>query len=305
MNNGEIISGWKEGDGSVNQRQSATQAANGFTMEIKNTGWDAQWDASPVTINPWSIQAIMDDVDVIPGHIYSVSFKAKASKTKYAYVAFGCDVSGTTPDGGAGFSGNSSKNAIKLGVTEQTFTYEFTNWVSAKKLAVTLNLGAFDAQYDYAGNPMTDSISDFAIENGWNGTVIVSDFTIADEGIDPGFTEEPSVAIDESTQKPTETVKPTSNPQPTQKPATSKLAKVKKASIKAKNTKKGVVKLTWAKVTKAKTYQVKVDKKNFTTKKASITVKKLKKGKHTVKIRAKAAGYKSPAWTTKKIRVKK
>jgi hypothetical protein len=261
----------------------------------------------------------MNDVDITAGHVYTVSFKAKASKTKYAYVSFGCDIANTTPDGGAGFAEGSNKNAIKLTVAEQTYTYKFTNWVSAAKLAVTLNLGAFDAQYDYAGNPMTDSISDFAIENKWNGTVVVSDFTITDGGVDKDFEEVPEAPTQATTETTTvaannggqqttaQTVTTANNggeQQTTAKTAT-KLGKVTK--VKAKNSKKSTLVISWKKVKNAKSYQVKVNKKSYTVKKAKVTVKKLKKGKkYKVTVRAKASGYTTGAWSKAvKVTIKK
>lgn len=303
----ETLTNWlKGGEASVNQLKQATQEANGFTIDIENTGWDAQWDQSPNRINPWSIQALVKDVDVIPGHIYTVSFKAKASQNKFCYVAFGCDVEGTTPYAEAPVEG--SEQLIKIGTAEQTYTYTFTNWVSAKKLTTTLMLGAFDAMYDYAGNDISDILGGKA-ENQWKGTVSVSDFSITDKGQDPGFVLPPPPQTTPSGNNNNNNnnnnggnVNPPVNTTP-QAPATvKKLAKVKK--LKAVSKKKGTVKVTWQKVKNAKTYQVKVGKKTYNTKKAKLTVKKVKKGKVVVKVRAKAAGFKTSAWATKKVKVK-
>lgn len=301
----ETINGWlRAGEASVNQKQTASQAATGFSIDIANTGWDATWEANPVQINPWSIQALMEDTAIKPGHVYTVSFKAHATKKKYAYVSFGCDVEGTTPYGDDLVEGSNS--VIALTTQDQTFTYTFGNWVSASKLTTTLMLGAFDAQYDYAGNNISDIVTE--VENGWSGTVYVSDFTITDKGPDPTFVTDPPKPTTPPTQPTTNnTVKPTtpSTPvTPTKPSAKKKLAKVKK--LKAVNKKKGTVKITWRKVAKAKKYQVKVGKKTYSTKKATLTVKKLKKGKKvTIKVRATATGYTSSAWATKKIKIKK
>lgn len=297
----ETVGGWlKGGEASVNQTKKATTDATGFAIDIANTGWDAQWAESPVRINPWSIQALMDQVNIIPGHIYTVSFKARATKAKFGYVAFGCDVEGTTPYDQDPVQGDNT--LITLGTTDKTFTYTFTNWVSAKKLTTTLMFGAFDAQYDYAGNDVSNIIT--AVENGWSGTVTVSDFSITDNGENPEFVlpPEPDVTTKPDTpgtDKPT--VKPTVKPT-TPAVQAKKLAKVKK--LKAVSKKKGTVKITWKKVKNAKKYQVKVGKKTYNTKKVKLTVKKVKKGKVVVKVRAKAAGYKTSAWATKKVKVK-
>lgn len=52
---------------------------------------DAGWNNNPVDINPWAVEA-SNTIEAKAGHIYKVSFKAKASKTKYGYVAFGTDI---------------------------------------------------------------------------------------------------------------------------------------------------------------------------------------------------------------------
>ncbi len=44
-----------------------------------------------------------------------------------------------------------SNQIITLGTTDKTYTFTFTNWVSAKKIKTSIMLGAFNAQYDYAG----------------------------------------------------------------------------------------------------------------------------------------------------------
>ena len=279
-------------------------------MQIANTGWDCKWSAVtgfPTNrINPWSIQAVMRNVTIEPGHIYTVSFKAYASKKKYGYVAFNCDVPDTPPYGEDLLQG--SNPIVTLTQEPQEFTYTFTNWVNATKLETVLMLGAFNAQYDYAGNNVSNIITE--VENGWNGTVYVSDFSITDNGKNSSAPDVP----DKPTVKPTTpnvnnptTKAPTQNVNTTTKKPTvakKKLAKVKK--LKVKNTKKRTIKITWKKVAKAKSYQVKVGKKTYTTKKLKLTVKKLKKGrKYTVKVRAKAAGYKTGAWATKKIKIKK
>ena len=302
----EVLSNW-ERDKNNKQIQSASKATTGFTMEIENTGWDAGWGNSPVDINPWAVEA-SNTIEAKAGHIYTVSFKAKASKKKYAYVAFNTETEGLLPYDKAPveMSDDATNQIITLGTTDKTYTFTFTNWVSAKEITTAIMLGAFNAQYDYAGNDVKDIITE--TEANWNGTVVVSDFTITDKGVNPEFTEpetkpsvnptQPSVNPAQPTQKPT--VKPTA------KVTVKKLAKVK--GIKAANKKKGTLKITWKKVTGATSYKVKVGKKTYTVKKTSLTVKKLKKGKKvTIKISAQGpkAKYKASAWASKKVKIKK
>lgn len=307
----ETLANW-ERDKSTKQTQTASKASTEFTLNIENTGWDAQW--SDVTgyptnrINPWAVEA-SNTIEAKAGHIYKVSFKAKASKKKYGYVAFGTETDDLMPYDKAPIemSDDATNQIITLGTAEKKFTFTFTNWVSAKNIRTSIMLGAFDAQYDYAGEDVSSIITE--VENNWNGTVVVSDFTITDEGLNPEFVVEPP--------KPTQPSQPSQpavtpgnnnggNNQPAvTKPAAKKLARV--AKVKAKNNKAKTVKVTWRKVASAKKYEVKVGNKTYTAKKATLTVKKLKKGKtYKIKVRAKATGFKTGAWSkTVKVKIKK
>ena len=291
---GEKIDGWlTKGEESVNQEKSATKSATGFDMVINNNGWDCKWKVNtgfPTDrINPWSIQAI-NQTSMTPGHIYTVSFKAHADKKKHAYVAFGTETKDLAPYDQAPveFANDASNQIITLGTKDKTFTFTFTNWVSASTLKTTLMLGAFNAQADFAGADVSNIITE--VEKCWKGTVSVSDFTITDKGQNPDFIVVPP--------------KPTQPTQPAQ-PAAKKLARV--AKVKAKNNKAKTVKVTWRKVANAKKYEVKVGNKTYTAKKATLTVKKLKKGKtYKIKVRAKATGFKTGAWSkTVKVKIKK
>lgn len=314
----ETLANW-ERDKSTKQTQTASKASTEFTLNIENTGWDAQW--SDVTgyptnrINPWAVEA-SNTIEAKAGHIYKVSFKAKASKKKYGYVAFGTETDDLMPYDKAPLemSDDATNQIITLGTTEKKFTFTFTNWVSAKNIRTSIMLGAFDAQYDYAGEDVSSIIKE--VENNWSGTVVVSDFTITDEGLNKEFVVEPPKPTQPS--QPSQPTQPTTKPSVTPgnnnggnnqpavtKPAAKKLARV--AKVKAKNNKAKTVKVTWRKVANAKKYEVKVGNKTYTAKKATLTVKKLKKGKtYKIKVRAKATGFKTGAWSkTVKVKIKK
>lgn len=314
----ETLANW-ERDKSTKQTQTASKASTEFTLNIENTGWDAQW--SDVTgyptnrINPWAVEA-SNTIEAKAGHIYKVSFKAKASKKKYGYVAFGTETDDLMPYDKAPLemSDDATNQIITLGTTEKKFTFTFTNWVSAKNIRTSIMLGAFNAQYDYAGEDVSSIIKE--VENNWSGTVVVSDFTITDEGLNKEFVVEPPKPTQPS--QPSQPTQPTTKPSVTPgnnnggnnqpavtKPAAKKLARV--AKVKAKNNKAKTVKVTWRKVANAKKYEVKVGNKTYTSKKATLTVKKLKKGKtYKIRVRAKATGFKTGAWSkTVKVKIKK
>lgn len=175
----ESITEWvKSGKNSIEQTKTAELLSTGFAIDIANTGWDARWDTTPIRINPWAIQAMMENVPIKSGHTYTVSFKAHATEKKYCYVAFGCDVENTVPYGEGVVEGD--KQIITLGTEEKSFTYTFTNRVSATKLTTNFLLGAFYSQYDYDGNDISDIITE--VETSWKGTVYISDFSIVDKG---------------------------------------------------------------------------------------------------------------------------
>lgn len=317
----ETLANWQR-DNKEKQTQTASKATTGFTLDIENTGWDAGWNNNPVDINPWAVEA-SNTIEAKAGHIYKVSFKAKAEKKKYGYVAFGTDIVTNAATGATltpydqapiEMSDDATNQIITLGTTDKTYTFTFTNWVSAKKIKTSIMLGAFNSQYDYAGNSVSDIITEKEVN--WSGKVVVSDFTITDEGLNKEFVVEPP--------KPTQPTQPAQPAQPTTKPsvtpgnnnggnnqpavtkpAAKKLARV--AKVKAKNNKAKTVKVTWRKVANAKKYEVKVGNKTYTAKKATLTVKKLKKGKtYKIKVRAKATGYTTGAWSkTVKVKIKK
>lgn len=317
----ETLANW-ERDKSTKQIQTASKASTGFTLDIENTGWDAGWGNNPVDINPWAVEA-SNTIEAKAGHIYKVSFKAKASKKKYGYVAFGTDIVTNAATGATltpydqapiEMSDAATNQIITLGTTDKTYTFTFTNWVSAKKIKTSIMLGAFNSQYDYAGNSVSDIITDKEVN--WSGQVVVSDFTITDEGLNKEFVVEPPKPTQPS--QPSQPSQPTTKPSVTPgnnnggnnqpavtKPAAKKLARV--AKVKAKNNKAKTVKVTWKKVANAKKYEVKVGNKTYTAKKATLTVKKLKKGKtYKIKVRAKATGFKTGAWSkTVKVKIKK
>ena len=300
----EEFSNW-ERDKNNKQIQSASKATTGFTMNIENTGWDKDWGND--RINPWSVMAT-NTIEGKAGHIYTVSFKAKASKKKYAYVAFNTETEGLAPYDQAPveFGNDATNQIITLGTTDKTYTFTFTNWVSAKEITTAIMLGSFNSQNDYAGNDVKDIITE--TEANWNGTVVVSDFSMTDKGVNPDFTEPETKPTQPSVNPTQPSVNPTQKPtvKPTAKVTVKKLAKVK--GIKATNKKKGTLKITWKKVTGATSYKVKVGKKTYTAKKTSLTVKKLKKGKKvTIKISAQGpkAKYKASAWASKKVKIKK
>ena len=311
--NGEEITDWQRGE--YNTQTQTASADTGAAIAIENTGWDAQWKEvtgyPTVRINPWSIQAMAKFNGMSFDHRYKVTFKAKATKKKYCYVAFSTVVDGheMPPYDQNVDELTGSPQAIALGTQDQEFSYTFPNYVGGHELTVDFMLGSFTADgdgkvYDYAG----DVIPGFEGENQWkNGTVTISDVKVED--LDPGKPTDPTepplytTTAQQPTQAPTAgpqpTQAPTVKPSPSPSPAPAKtLAKVSK--VKVKSVKKKTIKVSWKKVANAKSYQIKVGNKTYKATKNSkkIKNKKFKKGKKVkVKVRAMAAGYKTGAWS--------
>ena len=305
MGSGEEITGWLQGSGSVNQAQTATTSSDAWTLAIQKNGWDRTWDTKPWRINPWSIQAAAKS-KMDSEHKYQVTFKAKANKKKYVYVAFGTVVDGQemSPYAEAGLDEGSNHNTIVLNNSYQTFTYTFTNWVSGSELTTTFMMGCFglaegeNTAYDYAGNPIPEVTEE---EANWGGTVDVQDFSVVDltpdKPTDPTTAPKPTTTVAPTTVAPQPTQAPTVKPTPAPTPV-KKLAKV--TGVKVKSVKKKTIKVSWKKVTNAKAYQIKVGNKTYKATKTSkkIKNKKFKKGKKVkVKVRATAAGYTTGAWS--------
>ncbi len=196
---GEVLDGWlsddsgtgSETDPAYMQEQTATQISSGFALEIANTGWDADWAND--TINPWSVEAVMRNIDLAKKDsydigVYSVSFTAYATKNKYGYVTFGSDYEGIAPYGNYGLEEGSNDRFIEIYTYPVTYTYNFVNWVGSDHMDFVLMLGAFDSQYGFDGEDLSD-VEDHGVENTWSGTVYVSDFTVTRIGSDVGLAE--------------------------------------------------------------------------------------------------------------------
>ncbi|MCR5704114.1 MAG: hypothetical protein K6G85_05775 [Eubacterium sp.] len=268
----EEITGWARGfSESSRESKTATKKSSGFQMDIANTGWDRMWkndqELTEDRINPWSVQAQMTDVAMIPGHTYTVSFTGSASSNKstikFAYVDFSTEVDGTklAPYDGDVLSGDSQ--IIVLRNQESKYIYTFTNWVSGQKLSVNIMLGAFGAQYDQNGVNVSDII--YQTENNWSGTVSIKDFQIIDEGIVGPM---PPIIVQETTTEKavTDTPTPKSDKQlASEFKKNCKVAKVQKAE-KKKSAKK--IKVTLKKALgNADGYEVRFYRKKVDAKK--------------------------------------
>ncbi|MCR5429931.1 MAG: DUF6273 domain-containing protein [Eubacterium sp.] len=183
MSSGETINGWRRGDGSFLQEEKATQKSDGFQIDIQTNGWDATWETNPTRINPWSIRASVK-ANIEYSHYYKVSFRASASKKKYAYLLFENE-NQESPYGNDGLESGSDERTIMIDETERTYTYYFENRVGLEELTTTFMLGAFGANedgsvYDYAGEDISDIVTEG--ETTWKGTVDIKDFTVEDLG---------------------------------------------------------------------------------------------------------------------------
>lgn len=181
------------------QTVCTTKASNGFTIDIATTGWDKERNND--TINPWSVEAEMNNIAVSPGHVYSISFKAKASKKKYAYISDRCG------DIASIFEGNTDvEKFLVIGTEEKEYTIEFTNWIGATKFDFVYLLGAFNSTNDFNGTSLI--AKGFTGEEvNWSGTVTVKDFEITDKGLNPDYIVSPTESPELTTKSPETTIK--------------------------------------------------------------------------------------------------
>ncbi|MCR5837121.1 MAG: hypothetical protein K6G88_11490 [Lachnospiraceae bacterium] len=180
-----------DAEDSVRQTMTASEPANGFTLAIQNTGWDCYW--KDVTgyeqnrINPWSIQA-NTKFEAQLNHKYTISYTAQASSKKYGMIS----IFGVKPGENDGDEdvvvpyGDILKDNLVYSIASKksTFTHTFVNTEGFDEINVNFLLGAFDAQADANGVDISEVIA--AVENCWEGKVIISNFTIEDLGeVDP------------------------------------------------------------------------------------------------------------------------
>jgi beta-glucanase (GH16 family) len=194
---GEVITGWKQNN-PEQQRQTANTISDGFTIDIGGNGWDRDWSSSPMRINPWQIQASMDDIRIKPGHIYTVSFNAYASNKKYAYIEFRGKINDESVAVCEKNELEGSKQVIAITPDEKQFTYQFTNYKELNYFSTFIYLGSFGVAedkkvYDFDGNDISDVVTEE--ESCYVGIVYIKDFTIVDKGLDPNYEEQPSIAL--------------------------------------------------------------------------------------------------------------
>jgi hypothetical protein len=301
---------------SVRQTMTASEASNGFTLAIQNTGWDCYWSAvtgyEENRINPWSIQA-NTKFEAQLNHKYTISYTAQASSKKYGMISiFGVKPGENEEDEDVVVPyGDILKDNLVYSIASKksTFTHTFVNTEGFDEINVNFLLGAFDAQADANGVDISSVIT--GVENCWEGKVIISNFTIEDLGeVDPNAetTEAPAVetteapAVEtteapavETTEAPTEvtTQEPTTVAPTTVAPTTVAPTTVAPTTVapttKAPETTKAVTKVAKAKIASAKKSGKKIKltiKKVANAKTYEVkygTDKKFKKATKTVK----------------------
>ena len=266
-----------------------TQAADGFTADIRTTGWDGEYSGSTcVGDNPWFLRAYMD-VPAQQAHHYTISFSAKWTNVEKAtekniMVGAVDEFTNSLFETGA-----ETRFKVTSGST-YNYSANIVMYADSPTMKITIAYGAFLYSRDHG-----ETTEDVAVK----GNLQISNFKIVDKGEDPDIPTDPPKPT--TTQAPTQapTVAPTQAPTVKPSPAPAKtLAKVTK--VKVKSVKKKTIKVTWKKVANAKSYQIKVGNKTYKATKNSkkIKNKKFKKGKKVkVKVRAMAAGYKTGAWS--------
>ena len=275
-----------------------TKVADGFTANIKTTGWDGEYQGSTlVGDNPWFMRAYMN-MPAQQGHHYTISFKAKwtnSAKAPEKNIAVGAEDEFTNS---CFETGAETKFKVNSGST-YSYSANLVLYADSPTIKLTIAYGAFLDSFKKG-----ETTEDVAA----SGTLQISDFAVTDKGYDPEIPTDPPKPT--TTAKPTQapTQAPTVAPQPTKAPTPSikKLDKV--TGIKIKSVKKKKIKVTWKKTANAQSYTLKVKGKTYTSTKASkiIKNKKFKKGKKVkVQIRANAPGYTSGPWASKSKKLTK
>lgn len=314
---------YEPNDAVITQTTFKSTAVDNVSANISITGWQANWTAESaapedaIVLNdkiwgekPYQIKSEIN-AKVVPGNTYKLKFTVNngmmeadtTTKTEK-------NITITVNSGIEGDNDNTmlfKTITVPAGATE---TYEFDVPVSPDYLSndikVQLAYGSYYYSYELTQAVKAGKVTEEAAkackyayaygtsENvNAHGTLAFTDISLMGEK----YTQ--SVIPERQTTKAPETTKkvPTGNTNTvaptTAAPAVvaSKPAQVKK--VKAVNNAKKSVKVTWKKAKGAKSYQVKVGKKKYNTKKTNAKIKKLAVGKtYKVQVRAKnAAGF--------------
>lgn len=320
---------YEPNDAVITQTTFKSTAVDNVSANISITGWQANWTAESaapedaIVLNdkiwgekPYQIKSEIN-AKVVPGNTYKLKFTVNngmmeadtTTKTEK-------NITITVNSGIEGDNDNTmlfKTITVPAGATE---TYEFDVPVSPDYLSndikVQLAYGSYYYSYELTQAVKAGKVTEEAAkackyayaygtsENvNAHGTLAFTDISLMGEKYTQSvIPERLTTKAPETTKKATTTTKvPTGNTNTvaptTAAPAVvaSKPAQVKK--VKAVNNAKKSVKVTWKKAKGAKSYQVKVGKKKYNTKKTNAKIKKLAVGKtYKVQVRAKnAAGF--------------
>ena len=316
---------YEPNDAVITQTTFKSTAVDNVSANISITGWQANWTAESaapedaIVLNdkiwgekPYQIKSEIN-AKVVPGNTYKLKFTVNngmmeadtTTKTEK-------NITITVNSGIEGDNDNTmlfKTITVPAGATE---TYEFDVPVSPDYLSndikVQLAYGSYYYSYELTQAVKAGKVTEEAAkackyayaygtsENvNAHGTLAFTDISLMGEKYTQSvIPERQTTKAPETTKKATTTTKvPTGNTNTVAAPAVvaSKPAQVKK--VKAVNNAKKSVKVTWKKAKGAKSYQVKVGKKKYNTKKTNAKIKKLAVGKtYKVQVRAKnAAGF--------------
>lgn len=312
---------YEPNDAVITQTTFKSTAVDNVSANISITGWQANWTAESaapedaIVLNdkiwgekPYQIKSEIN-AKVVPGNTYKLKFTVNngmmeadtTTKTEK-------NITITVNSGIEGDNDNTmlfKTITVPAGATE---TYEFDVPVSPDYLSndikVQLAYGSYYYSYELTQAVKAGKVTEEAAkackyayaygtsENvNAHGTLAFTDISLMGEKYTQSVI--PERQTTEAPAGNTNTVAPTTAAPTTAAPAVvaSKPAQVKK--VKAVNNAKKSVKVTWKKAKGAKSYQVKVGKKKYNTKKTNAKIKKLAVGKtYKVQVRAKnAAGF--------------
>ena len=320
---------YEPNDAVITQTTFKSTAVDNVSANISITGWQANWTAESaapedaIVLNdkiwgekPYQIKSEIN-AKVVPGNTYKLKFTVnngmmEADTTTKTEKNITITVN-------SGIEGDNDNTMLMKTITVPagaTETYEFDVPVSPDYLSndikVQLAYGSYYYSYELTQAVKAGKVTEEAAkackyayaygtsENvNAHGTLAFTDISLMGEKYTQSvIPERQTTKAPETTKKATTTTKvPTGNTNTvaptTAAPAVvaSKPAQVKK--VKAVNNAKKSVKVTWKKAKGAKSYQVKVGKKKYNTKKTNAKIKKLAVGKtYKVQVRAKnAAGF--------------
>lgn len=144
------------------------KVSDSLLLNIESNGYQA--DHRNHLNTPWAISAYMDGIKLEEGHDYKISFKAKATKKKYANFSIK-----------NAYSASGVAETLTIMAEEKEFSFDYGCYFPNTTTTFELLLGAFPYK--------NDEIRTYETE--WKGKITISEIKFVDLGLNPDYDFDP------------------------------------------------------------------------------------------------------------------